>query len=107
MTKDSNVKRMLPGPVERNLIQLGEHIRIARKRRKESLALWSERMQVSIPTIQKMEAGDPTVSVATYATALWLIGRVHFLGQIADPTHDDEALFRELKNIPKSRREQR
>ena len=95
---------MLPGAVERSLTELGEHIRIARKRRKQSLALWAERMQVSIPTIQKMEAGDPAVSIATYATALWLIGRVKALSEIANPANDEMALLQELKDIPKSRR---
>ncbi len=95
---------MLPAAVERSLAQLGEHIRIARKRRKQSLALWAERMQVSIPTIRSMEAGDPSVSVATYATALWLIGRAQALGEIADPANDELALLQELKEIPKARR---
>ena len=104
MSKDSNVKIMLPSVVERSLIQLGEHIRIARKRRKQSLALWAERMQVSIPTLRKVEAGDPTVSMATYATALWLIGRVQLLGEIADPAKDEVALMQELKPLTKSKR---
>ncbi len=104
MSKDSNVKIMLPSMVERSLVQLGEHIHIARKRRKQSLALWAERMQVSIPTLRKIEAGDPTVSMAAYATALWLIGRVQLLGEIADPAKDEVALMQELKPLSKSQR---
>jgi transcriptional regulator with XRE-family HTH domain len=103
MSKDSNVKVMLPAAVERNLVLLGEHIRIARKRRKQSLAQWAERMQVSVPTLRKVEAGDPTVSVATYATALWLINRVQLLGEIADPAKDEMALMQELKVFTKSK----
>ena len=103
MPKSSNVKVMLPAMVERNLIQLGEHIRIARKRRKQSLALWAERMQVSIPTLRRVEAGDPAVSVATYATALWLIGRVQLLGEIANPAKDELALMQELKSLTKGK----
>lgn len=82
---------------------LGEHIRIARKRRKQSLALWAERMQVSIPTLRKIEAGNPSVSVAAYATALWLIGRVQILSEIADPAKDELALMQELKHFTRSK----
>jgi transcriptional regulator with XRE-family HTH domain len=102
MSKDSNVKSMLPAAVERNLQQLGEHIRIARKRRKESLAAYATRMQISIPTLRKLEAGDPSVSMAAYATALWVIGRVHLLGEIANPEADEMALLQELRSIKKA-----
>ena len=103
MSKDSNVKVMLPSAVERNLRQLGEHIRIARKRRKESLASYAARMQISIPTLRKVEAGDASVSMAAYATALWVIGRVHFLGELANPEADEMALLQELRSIKRAR----
>lgn len=103
MSKDSNVKTMLPSAVERNLRQLGEHIHIARKRRKESLASYAARMQISIPTLRRVEAGDPSVSVAAYATALWVIGRVHFLSEIANPEADEMALLQELRTIKKGK----
>jgi DNA-binding transcriptional regulator YiaG len=103
MSKDSNVKAMLPAAVERHLSQLGEHIHIARKRRKESLAVYAARMQVSIPTLRKVEAGDPSVSMAAYATALWMIGRVHLLSEIANPETDEMALLQELRTIKKSK----
>lgn len=102
MTKQSNVKTMLPAAVERSLSVLGQHVRIARKRRKESLKIFAERMQVSIPTLRKLEAGDPSVSGAAYATALWLIGRVHLLAEIANPAMDETALLQELRKFNRS-----
>lgn len=93
----------LPAAVERNLRQLGEHLRIARKRRKQSLAAFAERMQVSIPTLRKLEAGDPAVSMASYAMALWLVGRVQYLGEIANPEADETALLTELRTIRKGK----
>ena len=104
MSKDSNVKSMLPSAVEHNLRQLGSHIRIARKRRKQSLADYAARMQVSIPTLRRLEEGDPTVSVAAYATALWIIGRVHLLGELANPQTDETALLQELSGFKKGKR---
>jgi transcriptional regulator with XRE-family HTH domain len=90
---------MLPAPVEHALATLGEHLRVARKRRHDSLAAFAERMQVSVPTLQKMEKGDPTVSMGVYASALWLVGRVQFLGAIADPATDETALMLELRKL--------
>ncbi len=103
MSRESNVKLMLPGAVSRNLQQLGLHIHLARKRRKETLAAWAERLQVSIPTLRRLEAGDPTVSMAAYATALWLLGRVQYLGEIANPEADEIALLQELRTIKKNK----
>lgn len=44
-----------------------------------------------------MEKGDPAVSMAVYATALWLIGRTVALGELAAPAHDLGALESAVK----------
>jgi transcriptional regulator with XRE-family HTH domain len=99
MPRRSTAADMLAAPASRALIALGENLRLARKRRRETLASFAERMQVSVPTLQKMEKGDPTVSIGVYASALWLIGRVQFLASIADPATDETALMLELHNL--------
>ncbi|PFH11895.1 hypothetical protein BCF11_4362 [Collimonas sp. PA-H2] len=104
MSKNSNAKIMLPAAVERNLRSFGEHIHIARKRRKESLASFASRIQVSIPTLRRVEAGDPSVSMGAYATALWALGGVHFLGELANPEADEMALLQELRSIKKGKK---
>jgi transcriptional regulator with XRE-family HTH domain len=71
---------------------LGENLSIARKRRRESQAVWAQRLEVSIPTLKRMESGDPGVAMGIYATALWLIGRADALAALADPTLDHGAL---------------
>lgn len=48
------------------LTQLGENIRLARKRRKYTQTLISERSGMSRLTIRKIERGDPTVSLAAW-----------------------------------------
>lgn len=88
-----------PVAVIRHIKALGDHLKIARRVRKESLALFAERMQVSVPTLRRMEAGEPSVSMATYATALWLIGRDHFLAELANPANDEAGLSMQLRNI--------
>lgn len=102
MAKNSNVKSMIPAAVVFNLAKLGVDLRTARIRRKQSLSLWAERLQVSIPTLRKMESGDPSVSMAVYATALWLIEKINNMGDIAAPATDDAALSGELLLIKPS-----
>ena len=92
MSKANTVAVSLP-PVARNALrELGENIAIARARRKESQRAWAERIGISVPTLIRLEKGDPTVSMAAYASALWLIGRVQALREIAAPSADLGAL---------------
>jgi DNA-binding XRE family transcriptional regulator len=92
MSKANKVAATLPPIAKSALRQLGEHIAIARVRRKESQRAWAERIGVSVPTLIRLEKGDPTVSMGAYASALWLIGRVRALGEIAMPSADLGAL---------------
>ncbi|MGA7537790.1 MAG: hypothetical protein WBW93_03380 [Steroidobacteraceae bacterium] len=45
-----------------------------------------------MPTLIRLERGDPGVSVGLYATALWLIGRVSGLPALGAPAEDRGAL---------------
>ncbi len=49
-------------------------------------------MRVSVPTLQRLEAGEPSVSLGVLATALWLIGRDAALATLATPKEDRGAL---------------
>lgn len=91
----------LPGPVQSSLEVLGAHLRLGRKRRRESLRSWALRMNVSVPTLAAMEKGDPRVSMGVYATALWLMGRDEALREMAAPENDSQALAQELLAIEK------
>jgi len=51
-----------------------------------------KRMGISIATLQRLEAGDPSVSIGIMATALWLINRDSALGNLAAPEYDRGAL---------------
>lgn len=75
---------------------MGSHLALARARRKESLATRAKRIGVSVPTVVKMENGDPTVSLAAYAQALWLIGRDGELARIAAPEFDRGAMEQDV-----------
>lgn len=92
MPKRAAALSKLPPQTLRALETLGSHLAVARIRRKESLATRAKRVGVSVPTLMRMEAGDPAVSMGIYATALWLIGRDGELAVIAAPEHDKGAL---------------
>ena len=92
MPKHSVSLVMLPNAVQVQLQLLGENLSIARKRRREPLRVWAQRIGVSEPTLMRLEKGDPSVSMGAYATALWLMGRGQALGELAAPEHDLGAL---------------
>jgi transcriptional regulator with XRE-family HTH domain len=96
MPKAAESVASLPGPVQVSLEVLGEHLRLGRKRRGESLRSWALRMNVSVPTLSAMEKGDPRVGMGVYATALWLIGRDDALRDLAAPGTDAQALAQEM-----------
>ena len=104
MPKAADAVNNLPGSVQVSLEVLGEHLRLGRKRRKESLRAWALRMNVSVPTVAAMERGDPRVGMGVYATALWLVGRDDALRSLAAPESDVQALTQELLVLQKTGR---
>ena len=77
--------------------KLGADLAVARLRRGESLKTWSKRLGVTVPTLQRLEAGDPGVGLGIVATALWLIGRDAELADLAAPEHDKGALDKDVR----------
>jgi transcriptional regulator with XRE-family HTH domain len=92
MTKASSALAQMPPSTLKALEQLGADLAVARLRRKESLKTWAKRIGVSVPTLLRLEAGEPSVSLGVLATALWLIGRDATLATLATPGEDSGAL---------------
>ena len=97
MPKTARALQQLPPATQATLEKLGADLAVARLRRKESLKTWASRMGVSVPTLQRLEAGDPGVGIGIVATALWLIQRDAELGQLASPEHDRGALEMDVR----------
>ena len=102
MSKRSGAIESMPSAVLVQLRELGENLAVARKRRREPLKAWAQRIGVSEPTLMRMEKGDPSVSMAVYATALWLMGRSQVIADLAAPEHDQGAL-EEAVRVAKAR----
>lgn len=64
----------LPMPVKKNIETVGEQIKLARKRRKLSIAAIAERAQCSELTVIRAEKGEPTVAFGIYARILYALG---------------------------------
>lgn len=91
----------LPPAAASALRGLGENLAIARVRRRESQRTWAKRLGISVPTLIRMERGDPGVSSGIYATALWLMGRVNALPALAAPAEDKGALENDVRGALK------
>lgn len=97
MPKPSTALLTIPPAAAQALRTLGENLAIARTRRRESQRAWARRLGVSVPTLIRMERGDPGVGAGIYATALWLMGTVNGLADLAAPAADRGALESDVR----------
>ena len=74
--------------VRKALGQLGSDLRDARRRRRLPMAVIADRAFTSRATLQRVEAGDPGVSMGIYAAVLQALGLLEPLGRLADPAID-------------------
>ena len=91
----------LPIPVTRALRKLGDDMKNARLRRRIGTSLMAERAGISRATLLKIEKGFSTVSLANYASVLFVLGMIERLSNLVDITHDRLALDLEEENLPK------
>ena len=103
MPKSSRALQTMPPAAAHALRGLGENLAIARIRRRESQRVWAKRLGISVPTLIRMERGDPGVGAGIYATALWLMGTVNALPGIAAPAEDRGALESDVRKAMKRR----
>ena len=80
--------------VTRALAELGENIRLARRRRKLSASLLAERAGMTRPTLRAIERGEFGVTLGSYANVLHCLGLEKDLGNVG---RDDE-LGRKLQD---------
>jgi transcriptional regulator with XRE-family HTH domain len=90
----------LPIPVSRALRKLGHDIKDARRRRRITMAIAAERASISKPTFIRVERGDPSVSIGSYATVLYVLGMADRLGDLAASKNDPVGLQLEEDNLP-------
>jgi hypothetical protein len=84
----SKAKTALPLPVKRALRKLGTDISIARRRRKIPTTLMAQRAFIDRRSLARVEKGDPGVSMAIYASVLFILGLADRLADLASPGND-------------------
>jgi DNA-binding XRE family transcriptional regulator len=91
----------LPVPVKNAMGKLGSDLRDARLRRRIPVALMASRVFISRTTLVKLEKGDPGVAMGTYAAALWALGMIDRLRELASAGSDEVGLALEGERLPK------
>lgn len=80
--------------IQRQIEALGQRLRAARMRRSMTQQVLAERVGVSVPTMAKLENGDPSTSLATVLRALTVLG----LADDIDLVAAQDLLGRELQD---------
>jgi len=70
----SSKKTILLPPAEKILKELGENIKLARKRRRLSVMQVAERAGIARSTLQLMEKGSQGVAISAYLQVLFVLG---------------------------------
>ncbi len=103
----SAVRDTLPPRVRRSLTKLGRDIAVARKRRSLTVAMVTERAVIAKSTYLRVERGDPSVSVGSYAMVLFVLGLGERFAELVDPRRDEEGLLLEEERLPQRVRPRR
>lgn len=78
-----------------------------RLRRRLTMAVVAERARTSRPTLQRIESGDPGVSMGIYARVMLALGVLPRLASLADPLEDEVGLALLESALPKRGRSAR
>ena len=87
--------------IKRVLRKLGTDLREARQRRRLTMAVVAERAFTSRASLQRIEAGDPGVSMGIYAAVLQALGLLDGLAELADPARDEVGQALSSAELPK------
>lgn len=102
MSRTSKIAEFPPAAVEDVLNRLGLNIRTARLRRRLSMQELAERIGVSRYVVADIEKGKPTTAIAAYMGALWALGILRDMQEVADPDRDEEGKILERARSPKT-----
>lgn len=87
--------------VRKALSKLGGDIRDARRRRRLPMTIVADRAFTSRSTLQRVEAGDPSVSMGIYAAVLYALGLLEGVGRLADFAVDEVGRTLADASLPK------
>lgn len=81
--------------------EIGRSVRAARLRRRMTAGDLAGRVGISLPTLRKLETGDPGVSWGIVATTLWVLGSLDPVREALRPENDGIAAALEVGRLPR------
>ncbi len=97
----SSVVDLLASQARRSLTKFGADLSIARRKRRLTVQMMTERIGISKATYLRLERGDPTVAMGAYAQALFVLGLGAPFGDLIDQRNDEQGLLLEVEHLPK------
>lgn len=94
-------EHVLSMPARRALKKLGVDIRSARIRRRITMAIMSERANITPLTLARVEKGDPSVSFGTYVSVIFILGMIDKIYNLLDSSEDSIGRLLEEERLPK------
>lgn len=87
--------------VARTISKLGRDISLARRTRRIAAADFARQVGISRATLHRLEAGDPGISLNTLTMALFVLGKLDRIADLAEPARDDVALMLARRKAPR------
>lgn len=94
-------KNKTPLPVLKILKILGQNIHNARLRRRITMKLLAERAGINVLTLSKIEKGNGSTSIGSYASVLFSLGMINQLKDIGDINNDLVGKMLDEEKLPK------
>jgi transcriptional regulator with XRE-family HTH domain len=81
-----------PYAVERAIKKVGDHLRLARLRRKLTIAEVAEKIGTGPRAVSDAERGKTSTGIAVYTALLWAYGLLSSFEDLADPLTDEQGI---------------
>lgn len=100
MSRVSKIAESPPHAVAEALTRLGRNVKTARLRRRLTRQALAEKIGISRYVMADIERGKATTAIAAYIGALWALGLLRQMDEVADPDLDLEGKTLESARSP-------
>lgn len=90
MSRKNQLLETPPYAIEQSVKKLGSDLRIARVRRKLTVAEVANKIGTGIRAVSDAEKGKPSTGVGIYLALLWVYDLLEHMNNVADPVYDIE-----------------
>ncbi len=97
----SSFCKTLHPEVLHSMVKLGLRIKDARKRRRWTLAEFAQKVGIAKSTAQRMENGDPTISLGAFVNAIFMFGLESEIKNLLAPEKDTRGFIELTSRLPK------